>query len=321
MGRQAMFRREALILLAAAAVAGRADAADAPKTVRIGWLRGTNDITLSKARGTLERVLGEHGIGLEWAGPFPASAPAVEALNAGAIDITVGSSTSFVTTLAAGVPAVVFAYQRMGPDAEAIIVKKGSGIRAIRDLAGRSVAVNRGGTGEYLLVRALETNGVDPAGVKRVYLGPADAGSAFVSGAVDGWAIWDPFLTIALDSYDARVLANGPAIGSENAIVMIARTAFAQSERPTLRLIYEALEADNAWSVANQQAAGVIWADALKTPPAFAAAFGTHNAVPTIAAGQAQARQIAHIADWYVSNGIIATKPDVSGAVVDLSRP
>ena len=39
------------LALAAAATAARAD------TVRIGWLRGTNDVTLGKARGTSERAV------------------------------------------------------------------------------------------------------------------------------------------------------------------------------------------------------------------------------------------------------------------------
>ena len=147
-------------------------AARAEDLVRIGWLRGTNDITLGKARGTLEAALAKQGARVEWDGPFPAAAPAVEAMNAGAIDITVGSSTSSVASLAAKAPIVIFAYQRMSPDGEAILVKAGSPIHSIADLAGHSVAVNRGGTGEYLLMRALEKNGVDPARVKRVYLGP-----------------------------------------------------------------------------------------------------------------------------------------------------
>ena len=112
-----------------------------------GGCGGTNDITLSKARGTLERALAAQGADVEWDGPFSASAPAVEALNAGAIDITVGSSTSSVASLAAKAPIVVFAYQRMGPDGEAILVKQDSPIHSVAELAGHSVAVNRGGRG------------------------------------------------------------------------------------------------------------------------------------------------------------------------------
>jgi sulfonate transport system substrate-binding protein len=307
------------LLLAALAVS-HVLPAQAEEVVRIGWLRGTNDLTLSKARGTLDKAMAEHGARVEWDGPFPAAAPAVEALNAGSIDITLGSSTSSIASLAAKAPIVIFAYQRMGADAEALVVKDNSPIHSIADLPGHSVAVNRGGTGEYLLMRALETHGIDPATVHRVYLGPADAAPAFASGAVDAWIAWDPFLTIALDAYGARVVANGPAMGSENAIVMIASRDFTAQHRALLQVIYDTLLADNAWSVANPQAAGAIWARELKVPAAMATAFGAKDAVPTIGVGPAQTRQIESIAGWYVRSGIIPTLPDMHGSTIDLSR-
>ncbi len=294
--------------------------AHARDLVRIGWLRGTNDITLSKARGTLDKALAAQGADVEWDGPFSASAPAVEALNANAIDITVGSSTSSVTSLSAKAPIVVFAYQRMGPDGEAILVKQDSPIHSIADLAGHSVAVNRGGTGEYLLLTALQRHGVDPATVKRVYLNPPDASSAFASDAVDAMTAWDPFLSVALASSGSRVLANGSEIGSENAIVMIARRGFASEYPALLRAVYEALLADNAWEVANKDAAGRVWAKELHLPESLAPQLGQRDAVPTVAAGPRQAQQIDHIADWYVAAGIIPAKPDMAGSTIDLAR-
>lgn len=304
----------ALVLLLLANVA-RAD-----DVVRIGWLRGTNDLTLSKARGTLEAALAPLHARVDWAGPFPASAPAVEAMNANAIDITVGATTSAVFSLAGHAPVSIFAYQRMGADAEAILVKADGPIRSIADLAGHSVAVNRGGTGEYLLTRALATHGIDSASVRRVYLSPADAGPAFAAGAVDAMTAWDPFLSISIGLYKARVLANGPQIGSENAIVMIARRGFADEHPALLRTVFDTLLADNRWSVAHPAEAGVIWAQALGVPDALAAEFGTRDAVPTVAVGPDQQAQFRRIADWYVTAGIIPERPMLDGSVVDFSR-
>jgi len=204
----AAFLLSATIATAAFPPATRAD----DQVVRIGWLRGPNDITLAKSRGTLEKALAEKGIKVEWAGPFPAAAPAFEALNAGSIDITAGSSTSAIAALAAKVPLVIFAYQKMAAGSEGIVAKQASGITSIKDLAGKKVAVNRGGTGEYLLMRGLETNDIDPKSVQRVYLSPSDSGPSFLQGSVDAWATWDPFLTIAEKAYEGKVVANGAAI-------------------------------------------------------------------------------------------------------------
>ncbi len=307
----------AVTLVAAAAVfAPSVQAAD--PVVRIGWLRGPNDITLAKSRGTLEKALSEKGIKVEWAGPFPAAAPAFEALNAGSIDITAGSSTSAIAALSAKIPLVIFAYQKMAPGSEGIVATKGSGIATIRDLAGKKVAVNRGGTGEYLLMRGLETNGIDPASVERVYLSPSDSGPSFSQGHVDAWATWDPFLTIAEKAYDGTVIADGAAIRSDNAVVLVASREFAKDKADQLQLVFDVIKAENAWAVANKPEAGAIWAKEMNVPAELGAKIGENNAVPTTAVSQSAVKQINAVAEWYAKSGIIPEMPDIAAGVVEL---
>lgn len=295
-----------------------ASTAFAAETVRIGWLRAPNDLTLGKSRGTLEKALADKGASIEWAGPFAAAAPAFEALNAGSVDITAGSSTSAVAAMAADVPLVVFAYQKMSAAAEGIVVGNASPIVSIKDLAGHSVAVNRGGTGEYLLMRALETNAVDPASVTRVYLSPSDSGASLTQGHVDAWATWDPFVAIAKASYDARVLADGAAIGSDNAVVLVASKAFAKEHADLLRTVFGVVQSDNAWAVAHPDEAGAIWVREMGLPEQLGKEIGANSAVPTTAVSPGDAAQIGQIADWYSRSGIIPRLPDVSGYVIDL---
>lgn len=269
-----MFTKRKLLsaLVVAASVAGLIPAAQAADhTIRIGWLRGPNDITLAKSRGTLEKALAEKGIKVEWAGPFPAAAPAFEALNAGSIDITAGSSTSAIAALSAKIPLVIFAYQKMSPGAEGIVVKKDSGIASIKDLAGKKVAVNRGGTGEYLLMQGLQTNGVDPKSVERVYLSPSDSGPSFTQGHVDAWATWDPFLTIAETAYEGKMVADGAAIKSDNAVVLVASKEFAKSKADQLQFVFDVIKSENAWAVANKEEAGTVWVKEMNVPSNLAA--------------------------------------------------
>ncbi|GHD20936.1 aliphatic sulfonate ABC transporter substrate-binding protein [Tianweitania populi] len=314
-----MINKRTLLTLAAATLLGFGSmAAQAAETVRIGWLRGPNDITLAKSRGTLEKALGEKGITVEWAGPFPAAAPAFEALNAGSIDITAGSSTSAIAALAARVPVVVFGYQKMAAASEGIVVKRTSTIASIKDLAGKKVAVNRGGTGEYLLMQALEKNGVDPKTVERVYLSPSDSGPSFLQNHVDAWATWDPFLSIAEASYDGKVLADGNAIGSDNAVVLVASRTFTDQKRDTLQAVFDVLKSENAWALEHKAEAGAIWAKEMNLPAELASKIGENNAVPTTPVSDADAAQIGKIADWYAESGIIPSRPDVSKGVVGL---
>lgn len=307
----------AFVLAASAAVfAPVAQAAD--QIVRIGWLRGPNDITLAKSRGTLEKALAEKGIKVEWAGPFPAAAPAFEALNAGSIDITAGSSTSAIAALSAKIPLVVFAYQKMAPGSEGIVTKNGTTISSIKDLAGKKVAVNRGGTGEYLLMQGLESNGIDPKSVERVYLSPSDSGPSFVQGSVDAWATWDPFLTIAEKAYDGKVIADGAAIKSDNAVVLVASKDFATQKADQLQLVFDVIKSENAWSIANKAEAGSIWAKEMNIPADLAGKIGANNAVPTTAVSDADIKQIGAVAEWYAKSGIIPSLPDVASGVVQL---
>jgi sulfonate transport system substrate-binding protein len=314
---QLLFRFFAALFLTALLGAGaRAE----PLTLRIGWLRAPNDLTLAKARGTLEKALAAKGVSVEWKGPFAAAAPALEALNAGAIDLTAGSSTAAITGLAANIPFVIFAYQKMSPASEGILVRRNSTIAGLAGLVGKRVAVNRGGTGEYLLVQALTRNHIDPAGVSRVYLTPGDSGSAFLEGHVDAWATWDPFVSIALKSYDGRVLVDGAAIGSDNAVVLVARRDLALKQPALLQAVFDALEGDDAWALAHKAEAGAIWTKAMAIPDDLAPAIGANNAVPTRAVDAADLAQLENIADWYVKNGIVPHRPDVKAGIVMLKQ-
>lgn len=309
------FARRCLLALALVAVSG---AAQASETLKIGWLRAPNDITLAKAHGALEKALKPLDVTVEWVGPFAAAAPAFEALNAGAIDMTAGSSTSVISGLAANMPIVVFAYQKMAAGAEGILVPKASTIQSIADLKGKSVAVNRGGTGEYLLVRALETAGIDAAGVKRVYLSPSDSAAALATGHVDAWATWDPFVTLGKTNYDARVLADGAAIKSDNAVVLVASRDLAEKRGKVLKVVFDTLEAENAWAVAHPLDAGRIWAEAMSLKPDLSEAIGVNSAVPTRGVTAADIAQMGAIADWSLKQGIVSVKPDVANGVVEL---
>ena len=307
-------RRLALTGLAALA----APHVRAQSVVRIAYLKSTSDLALAKAHGSLEQRLAPMGVSVVWAGPFAAAAPALEALNANAVDLTVGSSTAFVTARAAGVPLVLFGYQRMASGGEALLVKTDSPLKTLADLRGRSVAVNRGGTGEYILARGLQKAGIPLAGVKRIYLNPMDAKAAFARGDVDAWAIWDPFIAIAVESGEARVLADGDECASENAVTYFVRQDYLAANRPVVQAVYDVLVAENRWGAAHQDAAGALWAKELGLPPSLAPRLGRNNTPPLLRVGAAQVAEVARIADWFAANGIVPQRPDLAGYLVDM---
>jgi sulfonate transport system substrate-binding protein len=175
-------------------------------TVRLTWgFSGLN--LIAKERGEFEKVLANDGIKVEWLGPFPNHAPTMQAVTGGSADFSFGGSTTpALAAIIAGSPLVFTQFVVYEPRTTAIIAKDDSGIKRIEDLVGKSVAVNRSGLGEFLLVAALEKHKVDRASVKFVYLNPPDAAPALASGKVDAWAMWSPGVDIARLEYKAHDL-------------------------------------------------------------------------------------------------------------------
>jgi len=172
--------------------------------VRLAWGRGGLP-GIARTRGVLEQTLAKDGIKVQWVGPFPNHAPSLQAVTGGSADFAFGGSTTpALAAMLAGSPLVFTQFAVVEPRSTAIIAKNDSGINKIADLIGKSVAVNRSGLGEFLLVAALEKYGVDRSKVKFVYLNPPDAGPAFSQGKVDAWSMWSPAVDIARIEYQAH---------------------------------------------------------------------------------------------------------------------
>ena len=199
-------RRGLLAAAAATVAAGPTLSAERPAVLRVG-----------NQKGGLRSLLEVSGAAkdlpyrLEWA-EFPAAAPLLEALNAGALDVGYQGDLAFLTSFAAGAPLRAVGAGRSSAAAQAILVKQDSPIQTLADLQGRKVAGNRGGWGQYLIRAALQRAGVSPAVVGITLLPPSDASLAFRSGAVDAWAVWEPYVSFEVLRFGARVLVDGSGL-------------------------------------------------------------------------------------------------------------
>jgi sulfonate transport system substrate-binding protein len=197
-----MYRRSLLAMTAAVALAPGARAAGrSTDTVRLTWGFGGLPL-IAKERGEFAKTLAKDNIKVEWIGPFPNHAPTIQAVVGGSADFSFGGSTTpALAAILAGSPLVFSLFAVVEPRTTAIIVKDSSGINSVADLVGKSVAVNRSGVAEFLLVAALEKNHIDRSKVRVVYLNPPEAAPAFGSGRVDAWAMWSPGVDIARSQY------------------------------------------------------------------------------------------------------------------------
>jgi sulfonate transport system substrate-binding protein len=260
--RRAARRRTLGLLFAGAAgafawpeSAGARAGAATPKTLRIGYQKyGT--LTLLKGRGLLELRLAPLGVELRWS-EFPSGPVLLEALNVGAIDFgTVGEAPP-IFAQAAGADIVYVANEPPSPSSEAIVVPKNSPLRLPSDLRGKKVALNKGSNVHYLLVKALEKEGIAWRDIQPVYLAPADARAAFERGSVDAWAIWDPFLAAAEHQLGARVLTDGKGLVANHQFYLAAR-GYAERHPELLRLVVEELGKVDEWGRSHPQDVAAI---------------------------------------------------------------
>ncbi len=182
-------------------------AADKAKTVRIGYQK-SGAFLLVKQDGSLEKKLAPLGYSVEWR-EFPSGPPVVEALNAGALDVAHSGDAPLIFAQAAGVPFVYFGVSVPSPESSGIVVPKDSPLQTLAELKGKKVAFAKGSSAHYLVALALEKAGLTFADIKPIYLQPPDARAALLSGTVDAWAIWDPFLAAAEIDAQARSLTAG----------------------------------------------------------------------------------------------------------------
>jgi len=220
-----------------------------PVRVRIGYQK-SGVLLLAKARGGLEAALAGVGpVAVEWI-EFVAGPPMLEAMRARAIDIGAVGDTPPIFAQSGGDPILYAAAVPNADAAEGVIVPAASPIRSVHDLKGRKIGLTRGSSSHLLLLEALKSAGMTIADVRAVYLSPPDAASAFSSGAIEAWTIWDPYLALAQARGPTRTLINRGDLPSSNSFIL-AQSAFAQAAPKVLGAMLDFLAAESAWGNAH----------------------------------------------------------------------
>lgn len=228
-------------------------------------------VSVAKERGVLEATLRARGIDVEWLGPFPNHAPTLQAVATGSADFSFGgSSTPAAQAILSGAKLSFVSWTVSTPRTTSIIVLPKSGITGVSQLIGKTVAVNRAGVAEFLLVAALEKYQIPRERVNVVYMNPPDAAPAFAAGKVDAWAIWSGPLEMAEVQYGAqRIFEEGKEL--QQAVdfgTYLVREEYAQKEPDTVRAVISAQQAEVEWANLNRAQALAIGYRVSKYPKA-----------------------------------------------------
>lgn len=181
----------------------------AEAVLHVGDQRGAIH-SLLQAAGELDHVPYK----IDWA-TFAVGAPLVDAIKAGAVDFGYVGSSTMTFGLVSGAPLKAISVWRFHGPGSGLLVQPGGPIRSLADLLGKKIAVVRGSPAHLFIAELLAANKIPYGAVTIINLAPGDAKAALSTGAVDAWAIWDPYLAIGEREDHLRVLATSEQFAGE----------------------------------------------------------------------------------------------------------
>lgn len=282
----------------------------AAEPVRIGYQK-LGALVIVRRQALFEALFAPQPV--QWV-EFGSGPPMLEALNAGAIDFGATGDTPPIFAQAAGTDLVYVGAQPLVGDNQAILVRDDGPIRSLLDLKGRRVAFTRGSSAHNVVLRALERAGLTPGDIQPVPLAPPDAASAFRTGAVDAWAIWDPFLAIAQQDPAARVLVQGTDVAPSNTF-FLARRAWATRYPEQVVAMLRAINRAAEWAAVNPEPLAVLMSEVTGVPIAAQRVAAVRGVYAVQVMDDAIAAQQQAIADLFAKFRVLPKSVDIRTVV------
>ncbi|WP_441240561.1 ABC transporter substrate-binding protein [Tardiphaga sp. 768_D3_N2_1] len=290
-----------------AALATSAFAAD-QITLRVGDQKGGNRSLLEAAGLTKDLPYK-----IQWS-EFPAAAPILEAINAGALDVGHTGDLAFLSVYANGSPIKAIGGVRANADTQAILVRNDSPIKTAADLKGKRLAGTRGGWGQFLIDATLEKAGYKITDATFAPLGPVDAKIALVAGSIDGWAVWEPYVSYAVLKDNARVVADGAGLTPTLTFIIASDQAIA-TKREAIADFLRRLDKARNWSREHIEDYAKNTAELTKLPEdVLVRAYKAQDTRP-IAIDDGVVKEFQEASDSATRYGILSKQVDVSKAV------
>ncbi|WP_252151010.1 sulfonate ABC transporter substrate-binding protein [Acinetobacter colistiniresistens] len=283
------------------------------KQLRIGFQKSSINFAIAKQQKLFEQEFPNAKV--SW-NEFPAGPQILEALAVGSIDVGVTGDAPPVYAQAAGKPLYYIAYETAKPLASAILIPKNSNLKQLSELKGKRIALQKGSSAHFLLVQAVRKAGLKWSDIQPIWLTPADARAAFQKGAVDAWAIWDPYYASTQLEDQAKVLATGQNLSPNYTFYLAAPNFVQQSPQAVAGLLKQINQADR-WVQQHQSETADLIGKSTGLKPAVSNLFVQRRPRPS-AAAPLNAKVIAEqqqLADIFTQQGIIPNSISIKQAV------
>ena len=268
------------------------------------------------------------GWDIQWRN-FDSGGDVMMAMASGDVQIGVAGSSPIAAAVSRGVDAQLFWILDNIADAEALVVRNGSGIVAPQDLAGKTLAVPFVSTTHFHALFALEQFGLTGK-VKVINLQPSDIPAAWERGDIDAAFIWDPALG-RLKQSGHVLLTSGQLTdwGKATFDGLVVDKQFAAANGPGMQAFTQVLQdstagyvkAPKSWTADSPQVINVAKQSGAKpeeVPPVLALyqfPLASEQAGPTWLGGGA-AKALAATAEFLkAQKKIPALLPDYSAAI------
>ncbi|HVJ54288.1 MAG TPA: ABC transporter substrate-binding protein [Aliidongia sp.] len=295
----------AAALLAGLAATG-AQAEDLSKvTLRMADQKGGSRALL-EAAGELKDVPYK----IEWS-EFPAAAPLLEALNAGAADGGPVGDAPLVFALAAQAPVRPIAVNRSDPFGTAILGRPDSPLDGAASLKGKRIGTNKGSIGHFIALAALADAGLKPTDVTFAFLPPVDAKTALASGSIDAWATWEPYTALAQVADHDKVIVNGRGLWS-GLSYQVATVEAIRTKHAALQDYVERLRRAQRWANEHVDLYAASLAQIVGIPPEAAKLAFERRHTEWIAIDDSVVAAEQHVVDTYAAARVIPTRFEVA---------
>lgn len=267
--------------------------------------------------GIDEGIFEKHGLDIEL-NTANAGAAMLPAVSTGELNLAVGNPLSVITAVDRGLEMkIVTGYSASvasGEDANAVIVKKDSGIDSWADLAGKTTAVNALRTqGDLTIMESAELEGANPGDLKFSEMPFPDMQAQLDRGNIDAMWTPEPFMsrTLADDSNKLVGYPNQEAIVGMPTMVSFTSAKFAEENAETIASFQAAMQEILPITQEDPSVVRALLPDFINMDPAEADAIvmETWNAeVPT-----AELEQLASMAEKFE---FIDSAPDIAAMTV-----
>jgi len=216
----------------------------------------------------------------------------------------------------AGIPVTIIWALDDSYGGDGILAKKE--IAGLKDLQGKTVALDVGTTSHIFLLTALDKVGLSDSDITMVPVSSAgDAGAAFVAGKVDAAVTWEPWLTRGVNEGNGHLLITSRETPGLIVDALAFRKDYADSHPREMQALVNGLAKAMNYFAENREDAVKIMAEGLDMKPDnFLAGIKLYNYEENVELFNGKIQETLNkAADFYLEKEVISKKPDTERMV------